>query len=370
MKKIALLLLATLFFVQCGTKTSDHCLRQVPELKTLPGSGITNFPESSPPDAYYACLLQIFEGQRLKNPADFDGEYRQILAKHKEGDGLFYALLRSADGPTPPLSLLANLKSTPEYDLYWLKEQTGYVAENEEFDILFTLSKKGKLVDCLVIGAGGINYLRNFTFSEPEKFEIAEFLGREEEQEPAYRATFRIETNGTFMLEKSMLDQSTLADQANEAEDQGGSCYTSLIELATGKTTVAAFKEALFSDGELIEDTVFVFSARADEYLIALGISGVADRTLFIAKATGSISEENKAAYQLNSCQIFFPSRSDFFWAELKGLELAGKGTGWVVEVGLETIWAGTGEGQPKNRRELQTFKFNFSPDQGLKLLP
>lgn len=223
------------------------------------------------------CLGTVLGKDALKTPRTLDIKYKTVLSFHGEDTTLVYASIPHDS------TFLFKLDSTERYTFFLLHEETGREMEGDHYDILFTVTPAGKLIDNVIAGALGINYQREFSIAGPAQFEITETSGHEDISGPWYKGVFRVEKDGKFAL--------TGSETGTGEEDGEFGPWTAAMEYASSLITVASDKPLL----QAIEKEIFVESL-SKEYLeekefgnervyIAIGQADFADFVVFLLKS-------------------------------------------------------------------------------------
>jgi hypothetical protein len=155
-------------------------------------------PPTSPPAA--RCVLALFGTRVLKTPVAFDRAYGRVFAYHEE-DGTL-----SLRGLQPSQLQLLRIGSTAEADVWLLRVDAGTELQPAHRDVLLSTARgDGALVDHLLVGSMGMLYRRDYDIEAVDAFAVQEDTGRGPEIGPGYRANYRIEADGRFVLASSQV---------------------------------------------------------------------------------------------------------------------------------------------------------------------
>ena len=177
-----------------------------PALSCLPGALVSlqlplregfAFAHDAPPgsDAVARCVLSLFGTRTLKSPLAFDRDYGRVFAYHEEGGTL------GVHGLAPDQLQLFRIGSTAAAEVWLLRADIGTPFEPAHLDVLFSSrAKDGALVDQLLVGAMGMQYRRDYDIDTAQAFAIHEDTGRGAIAGPGYRARYRVEDDGRFVL--------------------------------------------------------------------------------------------------------------------------------------------------------------------------
>lgn len=206
-------LLATCLLAACAdpapraTEDADPVVATPPPtLSCLPGALVSlplplregfAFMHAAPrgSDAVARCVLSLFGTRTLKSPLAFDRTYGRVFAYHEEGGTLDLRTL------APGQLRLFRIGSTAAAEVWLLRADIGTPLEPAHLDVLFSSRREdGALVDHLLVGAMGLLYRRDYDIETAQAFAIHEDTGRGAIAGPGYRARYRIEDDGRFVL--------------------------------------------------------------------------------------------------------------------------------------------------------------------------
>ncbi|WP_298575003.1 hypothetical protein [uncultured Luteimonas sp.] len=157
-------------------------------------------------DAVARCVLSLFGPRTLKSPLAFDRAYGRVFAYHEEGGTLDLHALE------PGQLRLFRIGSSGAADVWLLRADIGTPFEPAHLDVLFSTRRgDGTLVDHLLVGAMGMLYRRDYDIETARAFAIHEETGRGAMAGPGYRARYRVQDDGRFVLVDSDVLPATAA---------------------------------------------------------------------------------------------------------------------------------------------------------------
>ena len=220
----------------------------------------------------FPCLTNLFDTAPLKLPIAIDPAYAPMMPLQHD-TVVQYSSSKHAN------TFIMRIDSTARYALYILREElTG--DDPDQYDVLFTVDHHGRLIDNLVVGADNDYHHRTYWIESPTEFGVKEVAGLEMEEETEYKATCRVTDAGAFALILSNLNRVN-GHEENYTEEVPLEYAESIVTVETGKPVLAAIEKAIFVD-PLDKDYLDEKTVGSQKVYLALGMSGVADYTLFM----------------------------------------------------------------------------------------
>ncbi len=301
MKKI---LFACLLFAVFACSKKENCLNTV-ENKIQPPFDPSTYDLTTAKESgrFKDCLTAIFSDQKLNTPLAFDPKYKVSLDYHKEDSALTYA------GINHIKEYLFQINQTPEYSFYCLHLEAETEMEGSHYNILFTVDASGKLINQLLAHATGVMYVRDVIVSSATQFNISETTGREENDGPWYKADFKVDDNGKFVVERSETGTgSTEGESLGDAdmEQEGGQSIltVSSVEQAEKELKTQIFTEEV-PEEEFLEQIFF-----DKQGYLSVGLSDVADFVVIALYPSDAKNEDGSVNFVSNSTVIHAPANS------------------------------------------------------------
>lgn len=300
MKKLIVFCLLLLIFA-CSKK--ENCLSSV-ENKIQPpfDPGTFDLTTAKESSGYKECLIKIFGDEKLNSPLAFDPKYKAIQDYHQEDVDLTLSKIN------PIKQYLFIVNQTDHYTFYCLHLETEKEMEGNHYELLFTLDSSGKLINQILAHATGIMYIRDVIVSSSTSFNLDESTGREENVGPYYKADFKVDNDGKFVVDKSETgsgEQSSDASSDGEREEGGQSLFhVTSTEQAADELKKQIFTEDV-SEEEFLEQIFF-----DKQGFLSIGLSGVADFVVIAFYPSDAKNEDESVNYISASRLIHAPANS------------------------------------------------------------
>lgn len=358
----------TIFIISVAVGVScrppSSCLNSAPQQEVMEelsyGFGIM-----AERDHGRACVLDVFGDVKLHTPLDFDPLYQQVFDLHREDGELRLNTLRQTHDESAGTYLM-KLGQTPWAKIYFVRDLPGMVMEGAEYDLIFTATPSGDLIDHLVVGAFGNQYARYFRVLSPTRFAVSESVGREEEMGPAYQATFTISAQGKIILENSSVD---FAMDGEDVADQPF-CRESLLTLNTARALEKEFASEVWKGQEGTVDTLFLHNMGGRPSVVAVYTDETSTCTFYLAIPTDEL-REGKRYYTLYECQLPEAQWLGLYESVLRNVSVARQESEYLFHLFLQDrrpIPGGNSEtGEPETETEIREIEFKWDPERGLR---
>jgi hypothetical protein len=136
------------------------------------------------------------------------------------------------------------------------------------------------LIDNLMVGVDDDQHHRAYWIESPTAFGMKEVAGLGLEEETEYKVTCRVTEGGTFATIVSTINRIN-GHEENYTEEVPLEYAESIVTVEVGKPVLAAIEKAIFVD-PLDKDFLEEKMVGDQKAYLALGMSGVADYTLFM----------------------------------------------------------------------------------------
>ncbi|MCD9013897.1 hypothetical protein [Parachryseolinea silvisoli] len=260
----------------CACEWQARCLSEThyPALVWPVHGEEVEFTDEASANDQHPCLTSLFDKGPWKLPIAMDPAYAPMMP-------LQHDTLVHYSSPKHANTFIMRIDSTARYVLYILREELNDNEDGpDQYDILFTVDQHGKLIDNLMIGVDDEYHHRAYWIESPTEFGMKEVAGLGMEEETEYKATCRVTEAGAFALILSNLNRVN-GHGENYTEEVPLEYAESIVTVETGKPVLAAIEKAIFVD-PLDKDYLDEKTVGGQKIYLALGMSGVADYTLFM----------------------------------------------------------------------------------------
>lgn len=316
------------------------------------------FADDANANTEHQCLEHhVFDNVPFKLPIAIDPAYAPMM-RLQQDTVVRYASSKHAN------TFVMRIDSTARYSLYLLREELrGGGDHPDQYDVLFTTDARGKLIDNLMVGVDDAHHHRAYWIESPTEFGIKEVAGLSMEEETEYKVTCRVTEAGTFAAIQSNLMQMN-GQEENYTEEVPLEYAESMVTVETGKPVLAAIEKAIFVD-PLDKDYLDEKTVGDQKVYLALGMSGIADYTLFMLHSPMGeggntlVAESWSIPMPLSSRPITSSHIVHMDWLHQQGDE-------YNVELVVQYEMQAPQEGAAP-LLALRSYSFTYSPEGGLE---